>query len=657
MNVGPARVFCRRRYRVTSTAIVVRVAQWIIKDGKTVMCGILGCWTPRPFDKQLLSTALGSMHHRGPDDCGVLVDTPVSIGMTRLSIIDLEGGRQPIWNEDRTVATVCNGEIYNYLELREELVALGHHFSCASDTEVLVHAYESAGPMVSPQLRGMYAFAIWDRVKRKLLLSRDRFGKKPLYYTRTLSGDFLFASELKALRILAKAFGEDWSIRQQSVYDYLSLGVVPQPATIYENVFALGAGESLEFDGRHLSIEKYWSLVRRPKSLLSFSDAQSEVRTLISEAVRLRLRSDVPLGVFLSGGIDSSVVAYEASKIVGGSLKTFTISVPGTSLDESPIAQRTAQALGVENTVLPLDMAPTDLLHDMVRLYDQPYADSSALPSMAVSRAARKHVTVVLTGDGGDEMFAGYRRHVAANWLRAFRWLPEPICRVAGRVGKSKIRRSAAGLTSRFLRGLPLTPAERYLAWTSDMLMEAEKCNYWRGSPMVATESWVSNILSEGNGSGLSTQMYGDIHINLLSDLLVKMDMATMSASLEARSPLLDHRLAEFVVTLPDEFLVGAVTPKRLLRRAYDGVLPKEVIRAPKRGFEIPLALWLRTEWRELIHEALLSNQSRVGDYLDPHFVRAVCEERTLRDRNWAYICYALLVLELWLRWNKTQTA
>jgi asparagine synthase (glutamine-hydrolysing) len=619
------------------------------------MCGILGCWTPRPFDKQLLNAALSSMHHRGPDDCGVLVDTPVSIGMTRLSIIDLEGGRQPIWNEDRTVAAVCNGEIYNYLELREELVARGHHFFCSSDTEVLVHTYESAGPMVSTQLRGMFAFAIWDRVKRKLLLSRDRFGKKPLYYTRTPSGDFLFASELKALRILAKAFGEDWSIRQQSVYDYLSVGMVPQRATIYENVFALGAGESLEFDGQNVSFEKYWRPVRRPTNSVSFSDAQSNVRTLISEAVRLRLRSDVPLGVFLSGGIDSSVVAYEASKIVGGSLKTFTVSVPGTSLDESPIAQRTAQALGVENTVLPLEMAPTDLLHDMVRLYDQPFADPSASPGRAVSRAARQHVTVVLTGDGGDEIFAGYRRHIAAKWLHAFRWLPEPICRIVRTVGKSKIRRSAAGLTTRFLRGLPLTPAERYLVWTSDMLMEADKCNCWRGSPMVATESWISNILSEGNDSGLSTQLHGDIHINLLSDLLVKMDMATMSASLEARSPLLDHRLAEFVMTLPKHYLVGVVTPKRLLRRAYEGLLPREVIHGPKRGFEVPIAMWLQTDWREIIQDTVLSNQARVFDYLDPRFVRNLCDKLILRDRNWAYLCYALLVLELWLRWNSTE--
>jgi asparagine synthase (glutamine-hydrolysing) len=619
------------------------------------MCGILGCWTSRPLNEQLLRTALGSMHHRGPDDCGVLVDTAVSIGMTRLSIIDLEGGRQPIWNEDRTVATVCNGEIYNYLELREELVARGHHFSSASDTEVLVHAYESAGSKVSTQLRGMYAFAIWDRVKRKLLLSRDRFGKKPLYYTRTPSGDFLFASELKALQILAKAFGEVWSIRQQSVYDYLSLGVVPQPTTIYENVFALGAGETLEFDGRDISVEKYWRPVRRPMNSMSFSDAQSNVRTLISEAVRLRLRSDVRLGVFLSGGIDSSVVAYEASKIIGGSLKTFTVSVPGTSLDESAIGQRTAHALGVENTVLPLEMAPTDLLRDMVRLYDQPYADSSALPSMAVSRLARQHVTVVLTGDGGDEIFAGYRRHIAAQWFAAFRWLPEPICRIARRDGKSRIRRSAAGLTSRFLRGLPLTPAERYLAWTSDMLMETDKCNYWRGTSMVATESWISNILSEDNDSGLSMQLHGDIHINLLSDLLVKMDMATMSASLEARSPLLDHRLAEFVMTLPEDYLVGIVTPKRLLRRAYRGLLPREVIEGPKRGFEVPVASWLRTDWKELIQDTLLSIHSRVGEYLEPRFVRNMYEGRILRDRNWAYICYSLLVLELWLRWESTQ--
>jgi asparagine synthase (glutamine-hydrolysing) len=617
------------------------------------MCGILGCWTLRPFDRQLFTTALGLMRHRGPDDCGFLVDTPVSMGMTRLAIIDVEGGKQPIWNEDRTVSTVCNGEIYNYLELREELAARGHRFSSASDTEVLVHAYESAGATVSTQLRGMYAFAIWDRVKRTLLLSRDRFGKKPLYYTRTLSGDFLFASELKALRVLAKSFGEDWSIRQQSVYDYLSLGVIPQPVTVYENVFALGAGENLEFDGQHVSVQKYWSPLRRPANSVSFSDAQANVRTLISDAVRIRLRSDVPLGVFLSGGIDSSVVAYEASKMVGGGLKTFTVSVPGTSLDESPIAQRTAKAIGVENIVLPIEMAPTELLHDAVRMYDQPYADSSALPSMVVSRAARQHVTVVLTGDGGDEIFAGYARYIAAKWLDRFRWLPESVCRVARRAGKTDIRRSAAGLMGRFLRGLHLTPAERYLVWTLDMLVDADKRRNWRGRPMLATEDWIADTLSESTGSAVSTQLDGDIQIILLSDLLVKMDMATMSASLEARSPLLDHRLAEFVITLPESYLTGPFTPKKLLRRAYEKLLPMEVIHGRKRGFEIPLATWLRLDWHQMIQDTVLSNQARVLDYLDPQFVRDLCNRLILKDRNWAYLCYTLLVLELWLRSNQ----
>ena len=629
------------------------------------MCGIAGFidlrrQTPSENLCAMAKRMADTLQHRGPDDGSVWADAAagIALGHRRLSIIDLSpNGRQPMSSASGRYVIVFNGEIYNFQELRRELEGT-EAFRGHSDTEVMLACVERWGVKASlARWNGMFAFGLWDRQERVLHLGRDRFGKKPLYYTRRPSGDFLFASELKALRILAKASGEDWSIRQQSVYDYLSVGVVPQPATIYENVFALGAGESLKFDGRHISVEKYWRLVRRPTNSVSFSDAQSNVRTLISEAVRIRLRSDVPLGVFLSGGIDSSIVAYEASKVVGNSLKTFTVSVPSNILDESAIAKRTAQALGVENVVLPLDIAPTELLNDMVRIYDQPYADSSALPSIVVSRAARQHVTVVLTGDGGDEVFAGYRRHIAAKWFDAFSWLPEPICRIARKSGKSKIRRSAAGLTSRFLRGLPLTSAERYLAWTSDMLMEADKRNYWRGSPMSATESWISNILSETDDSGLSTQLHGDISINLLSDLLVKMDMATMSASLEARSPLLDHRLAEFVMTLPGNYLVGVVTPKRLLRRAYDGLLPREVIHGPKRGFEVPIAKWLQTDWRELIQDTVLSNRARLFDYLDPRFVRNLCEKLILRDRNWAYLCYALLVLELWLRWNSTQIA
>src|SRR5438477_6225201 len=375
------------------------------------MCGILGAWKRDGLPREAVEQALCQLRHRGPDDAGYFESSPVFLAMRRLAIIDVKGGHQPIFNEDGSIAVVLNGEIYNYVELMSALRTGGHTFRTASDTEVLAHLYEERGQEMVGELRGMFAFAIWDGKKRQLFAARDRFGKKPLYYTRTKDGGLLFASELKALKPLVAAAGQTWKIRDQAIYDYLSLSVIPQPETVYEGVRMLPSACWLTFDGDRLFEQRYWRLECVPRTNLSYSEVLERTRSLVSEAVRLRLRSDVPLGVFLSGGVDSSVVALEAARHLGETLHTFTVSMGHEEFEEAPIAQKTAKLLGVKNTILPLKVSPLDDLQFLVRHYDQPFADSSAIPSYAVSRMARQHLKVVLNGDGGDEVAAGYRRY------------------------------------------------------------------------------------------------------------------------------------------------------------------------------------------------------------------------------------------------------
>jgi asparagine synthase (glutamine-hydrolysing) len=461
----------------------------------------------------------------------------------------------------------------------------------------------------------------------------------------------LFASELKALAPLARAAGEQWTLNTQAVYDYLSLGAVPQPSTIYEGVHSLSPGSWLAIENGQAKEARYWQLERFPQTGLSYPEVLERVRSLIRDAVRIRLRSDVPLGVFLSGGIDSTIVAYEAGREVGSSLETFTVAVPDRGLDESPVARRTAQTLGVKNTSLRLEFAPVEILHWVVQHYDQPFADASAIPSYAVARMTRDRVKVVLNGDGGDELFGGYRRSLAALWSQR---IPPPVGALLRLLASAlrpvvNERRSKLGLLARFARGLSVTAGERYLAWTTDMLQECDKRTAWKALPCRPTEDWIESQLRPGLGL-LQTQLDADIRINLLSALLVKMDIATMGVSLEARSPLLDHVLAEFSASLPDAFLLRGGRSKAVLRDAYRGLIPNEVLGAQKRGFEVPLVRWLKTDLHPLIMDTLATSGARVRAYLSSETVDGLLSARVLRDRNWGYLVYSLLVLELWLR-------
>ena len=594
---------------------------------------------------QIVADASGRLKHRGPDESNDFRSKEIFLGIQRLAIVDLTRGVQPVVSEDGRVVGVMNGEVYNHLELAARLRDGGHVLRSRTDAEVLPHLYEEYGDRFVEKLRGMFAVALWDTGRNRLVLARDRFGKKPLYYMRRKDG-IVFASEIKALRAMVP--NAELRVREQSIYDYLSLGVVPQAETVYEEVAQVPPGCVMVFERGSLETKVYWKL----QSSNGRSCAK-KVREMVQESVRLRLRSDVPVGVFLSGGIDSNVVAYEAARETKGEVETFTVGMPEEGLDESAVARLAAQRYGVRNEVLPLEISPEQDLVALVRHYDQPFADSSALACWAVARAAAQRLKVVLTGDGGDELFGGYRRHLAAYRLGQMQGVPRWGWRGLEAALPRRQRRSQLGFFRRFARGAGSTPGRRYLEWSSDLLLDDDKRTIWQGGEMATTESWIEAQIEDGT-SMLRQQMQLDQRVNLLSDLLVKMDMATMAHSLETRSPLLDHELAEYAMGLTDgELLRGGVT-KSVLRRAYADLLPTEVLEGKKRGFEVPVERWLQTEWRVLLQDLLGAQEPEAAAYVDRRFLRDLIADRLEGDWNVPMLKYTMLVLELWLREQKS---
>ncbi len=617
------------------------------------MCGILGGFNTDLNNLNIIESALEQIKHRGPDDVGFEIFKPHFLGMRRLSIIDTHDGHQPLTNEQKDVWVVLNGEIYNYKSLRKELLSKGHKFLTKTDTEVLVHLYEEEGERMVSRLRGMFAFCVLDLSKQKMFLGRDRFGKKPLYIAN-VKEKFWFASELKSLITLMQSDGTNVNIRKQAVYDYLTLGFIPQPQTVFSGIRCVPPACSLTISFDNIYEDCYWKLSNTQHNYTDLREVKEQIRDKIKEAVSIRLQSDVPLGVLLSGGLDSSIVAYEAAKEVGSELHTFTVGTDDPLLDESTIAADTARNLGVKNIKLTLDVAPVECLQYLVKHYDQPFADSSAIPSYAICKRAKEYVTVLLNGDGGDEIFGGYRRYLAAGAVEFSKFIPKSIFSFLANILSAvpSSRRGHYGFLMRFIRGMALDPSSRYLTWTLDMLNQKVKSSVWKQEVMNPTENLINNIINE-NDSFLRQVLSTDRQLILLSDLLVKMDMASMAASVEARSPLLDHELAELADTLPDNYLVSGRTTKYILREAYVGRLSTEVISGRKRGFEIPMAIWLKNDFYELINDTVISQSSEVAEYLDPKFIRSIYNG-ALPELNTAYIRYSLLVLELWLRsWKK----
>lgn len=608
--------------------------------------------------------------HRGPDADGLYTspDQRVGLGFRRLRIIDLSrDADQPMANEDGSVQLVFNGEIYNFRTLRHELESKGHRFRSRSDSEVIVHLYEEEGTAAIGRLDGMFALAIWDERAKRLVLGRDRAGKKPLFYAH-FRDTFVFASEIKAF------FGlEDHplDIDPEAVPQYFIHGYVPCPRTLYRNVRQVEPATTItiEADGR-VTQEVYWRLrlrerARGPSGAISEADAAATVRDLVTRAVERRLISDVPLGAFLSGGIDSTIVVGVMSQLLDTPVKTFSIGFEGDpAYDETAYAREVARRFGTNHTEFSVTPSALNLVETLIWHHDGPFGDASAIPTYMVSRLTRQHVTVVLTGDGGDEVFGGYLRFAAA---MAAERLPasvrRPLAAVFGRLPFSTNDKHWLARGRRFVQGMNRPLCERITSWNSLFFDDLEKM---LAPDLVSTLAPINRLeyldRERDQMSGLSTLgklLHTNFHSYLLDDLLVKVDRCTMAHSLEARSPYLDTDLIEYVSGLPDSMKVRRFTTKAILRHAFQDLLPSSVVRRGKMGFAVPLNTWFRTGLKDYVRDLLLDSSARYRTFLSAQYVQQLVMRHQAGEANFGLQLWSILCFELWLRnlpgWTRRQ--
>ncbi|HEX5123078.1 MAG TPA: asparagine synthase (glutamine-hydrolyzing) [Rhodanobacteraceae bacterium] len=612
------------------------------------MCGIVGIvarpGAPAP-ERRIGSAMNAAIRHRGPDDEGIYADAQAMIGMRRLSIIDLATGHQPIANEDGSVQMVFNGEIYNYRELRDELKARGHRFHTQSDSEVIVQAYVAFGEACFERLHGMFAIAIWDTKKRTLLLARDRFGEKPLFYGVD-SNRIIFGSELKSL-LQVPGFSRD--LNADAVRSYVSFGYVPAPASIFASVKKLAPGHYLKYAEGRVEIRPYWSLAFEPASTLGEAEAEDELARLLDQAVSSRLVSDVPFGAFLSGGLDSSVVVALMSRHLQQPVQTFSIGFKEAQYNELSDARRVATHLGTEHQELIVEPDSVDLMHKLVWYLDEPFADSSAVPTYLVAEMARNKVKMVLTGDGGDESFGGYDRylkHLTLQRIGVAKPLVGLAANVAGRILPGsrgyRLRRIGERLRQPFpdsyLSGVALTRADLASALLGD-------------TAVAGTYSGIDiGRIGVDQLGGLDRIVAIDFASYLPDDVLVKLDRMAMANSLEGRSPLLDHRLVEFAVRLPEAQRIRGGRGKHLLRKVAARWLPPDVLAKPKQGFGIPLGDWMRGPLQNLARDTIASRAFRERGLIDPKAAQACLDTHLRREADMGETLWLILSLELWAK-------
>ena len=621
------------------------------------MCGIAGIYTKNgaEVDRRLLKQMCDLIRHRGPDDEGFYYHGPIGMGMRRLSIIDLDGGKQPIHNEDQSVWIVLNGEIYNFLELAKSLKQKGHKFYTESDTEVIVHLYEEYGEASVNHLRGMFAFAIWDERRQKLLLARDRVGEKPLFYF-TDGQRLVFGSEIKSL---LKHHMVSKNIDLQAVDAYLSFLYVPAPRTIFENIKKLPPGHILVCDNEGIKIKKYWELHYQPDRSRSLDDLAEEFRQIFNEAVRLQMRSDVPVGALLSGGIDSSAVVAAMSRATNKPVETFTIVYGAKEhlFDESEPAGEIAGIFATNHHELQITPDVIGAIPKIIRSFDEPFADSSMIPNYFISELVRQHVTVALSGLGGDEVSAGYNRHLSLLLSQYYQRLPKIIrenliANLAAKLPDAQKGGRFPERVKQFIRGDRLPLDQRYLSYITFL------------DPEYKRRLYSSALLSQLNGhlgheydvyynfapdlDLLNRALFIDLKMYLPDDLLTLTDRMSMAHSLEVRVPFLDHILLEFMAKVPPEYKLKGLSKKYFLKHAFSTVLPQSILKRRKQGFSVPLALWFRDGLRQYVEQTLsrfrvermgLLKYEGVASILDDHF--------QLRRNNHSQI-WALLVLVHW---------
>ena len=621
------------------------------------MCGIAGIVGGAP-GRDTLDAMLATLEHRGPDDRGAFAGDGVALGMTRLSIIDLVTGQQPMASDDGAVRIVFNGEIYNFRAVRAELQARGHRFRTQSDTEVILRAWEADGERCVERLRGMFAFAIWDARRRRLFLARDRLGKKPLYYWRG-GGALVFASEIKALLCHP---GPGRAVDWPALHHYLAYGYTPAGRSAFAGIMKLPPGHTATLDGDTFTARRYWSLPAAASPIrLAPAELAQHLREEIREAVRLRLESDVPLGAFLSGGVDSSVVVASMREVTSGRLTTFSIGfgAAAASYDELPYARQVAERFGTEHHEEILEPKAAELAPLIVRSFDEPFADSSAIATYAVAAATARHVKVALSGIGGDETFAGYPRYlgvrVSEAWTRLPRWLRRPAGAVAaGLLPESYTSRNLRDWVVRFAAGAEQPLPERYFAWTRffdapalQALATPALSAHLTGDPDAAGRAaWATR----GWGDAMDGAFRIDLASYLPDDLLVMADRMSMANSLELRAPFCDHRVIETSLAIPPSVKTPRLRLKGLLKAAYADVLPPAVLTHRKQGFMIPLAGWLRTDLRPLLDDLLSPEQVRARGLFRVDEVERLKAEHIGARRSHADRLWTLMMAELWLR-------
>ncbi|MEA2204449.1 MAG: hypothetical protein QOE77_1225 [Blastocatellia bacterium] len=625
------------------------------------MCGITG-WanldarTPPPEGaRDLLHSMCQRMVHRGPDSEGLLVREGVALGMRRLAIIDLVTGEQPVFNENETVAVILNGEIYNYRELRTRLEKRGHQFRSTSDTEVLPHLYEDYGTGMVEHLNGMFAFALWDANRKRLFIVRDRFGEKPLYWG-IFDGTLLFASEPKVL--LAHPAVRP-GLNLNALRHYLSYDYIPAPLSIYEGINKLPAAHTLTLEDGHVDVRRYWRLSYQKRTPIpSEQEAAEQLQGLLADSVSMRLVSDVPLGILLSGGVDSSTIAAMAVRASSEAVKTFSISFAESSFDESSYARAVAKFLGTDHHEerLSADLA-ANLVSEIGSWMDEPFSDPSLVPTYLLSRFTRKHVTVALGGDGGDELFAGYPMYWGHRWAEVYNRVPPFVRRnlVEPAVNLLPVKTKNMSFdyrARRFVMGADYDEVTRHHVWFGSFT-PVEQDALLTDEVKRASEADVYGEARELIGHCDSTDVVErmqslDTQLYLAEDILTKVDRASMAVSLEVRAPFLDPRIAEFAASLPSSYKLHGRKTKYILKRAVKGLLPPFVMKRGKKGFGVPVAEWLKGKLRPMARDLLSTERLRRSGLFDPVYVARLQSEHERGTANHRKLLWTLLMFELW---------
>lgn len=633
-----------------------------------LMCGIAGAFdtnAKRPIPRDRVEKMNASQLHRGPDEGGVHFEPGIGLAHRRLSIIDLSTGQQPLFNEDGSVAVVFNGEIYNYQELIPELTALGHTFRTKSDTEVIVHAWEAWGAQCVKRFRGMFAFALWDRKQETLFLARDRLGVKPLYYALLADGTFIFGSELKSLRAYG---GLPLDLDPYAIEEYFTLGYVPEPRTVFLSAAKLPPAHTLAVRrGEALRAPvPYWDVRFTLDNPMSDADACIELLDRLRQSVGLRMISEVPLGAFLSGGVDSSAVVATMAGLSNSPVTTCSISFSDPKFDESVYAQRVADQYRTRHFVDKVESEDFDLLDTLAALYDEPYADSSALPTYRVCQLARKHVTVALSGDGGDENFGGYRRYrLHANEERLRSVMPLALRRpIFGLLGSLYPKADWAPRVFRAkstFQALARTSVDAYLHSVSllrdDMRRQLFSASFKSKLGGYRTaEVFHQHAARAGTDDPLALVQYLDLKTYLVGDINTKVDRASMAHSLEVREPLMDHPLVEWLASLPSNMKVRGGEGKFLFKKAMEPALPSDILYRPKMGFSVPLARWFRGPLRERVRAALTGQRLLDTGWFNPSYLSDLLQQHEAGVRDYSTPIWTLLMFDAFLAQTMGET-